>query len=94
MHATPSRRFVVPEFKLIPEELPSSGRGGKGAVYNEMIEQFLKMKNPCTRVQYDRKPATIYQQLRNAVRNNDRFSVVKICRRRQNVYICLKDSIK
>jgi hypothetical protein len=77
----------MPEYKLIPEQLPTAGRRGGASVYVDMVEQFLKMSKPSVRVQYDRKPSTIYVQLKRVVRSDPRYAGVKVSQRDKNVYL-------
>jgi hypothetical protein len=75
------------DFKLVPEEVPAAGRRGRGSVYSDMVEQFLKMKTGSVRVQYDRKPATVYISLKRAVRSDPRFAGIKVSQRGKDVYL-------
>lgn len=75
------------DFKLVPEELPPAGRRGKASVYTDMVEQFLKLKTGSARVQYDRKPATVYISLKRAVRSDPRYAAIKVSQRGKEVYL-------
>jgi hypothetical protein len=81
----------MPEYKLIPEALPSAGRRGSNSAYVDMVEQFLKMNKPSVRVQYDRKPTTIYVQLKRVVRGDERYAGVQVSQREKNVYLVRKE---
>ncbi len=75
------------EFKLVPAEVPPAGRRGGSSVYTEMVEQFLAQKAPSVRVQYDRKPATVYIALKRVVRSDPRFAAVRVSQRGNDVYL-------
>jgi hypothetical protein len=75
------------EFKLIPADVPPAGRRGRASVYTEMVEQFLAQKTASVRVQYDRKPATVYISLKRVVRSDPRFAAVKVSQRGKDVYL-------
>jgi len=79
------------EYKLIPEQLPTAGRRGGASVYVDMIEQFLKMNKPSVRVQYERKPMTIYVALKRVVRSDPRYASVEVSQRVKNVYLVRKE---
>jgi len=74
-------------YKLVPEAVPPAGRRGGSSVYTEMIDQFLAIKDSSVRVQYDRKPSTVYISLKRAVRNDPRYAAIKVSQRGENVYL-------
>ncbi len=74
-------------YKLMPEAVPPAGRRGGSSVYAEILDQFLAMKDASVRVEYDRKPSTVYISLKRAVKSDPRYAAIKVSQRGENVYL-------
>lgn len=75
------------EYKLVPEDIPPAGRRSASSAYTEMLDRFLSMKDASVRIEYDRKPSTIYISLKRAVKNDARYEGIKVSQRGQSVYL-------
>jgi hypothetical protein len=72
-------------YRLIPEEIPAIS---KATVYNDVMEDFLKRKDPAARVEMaKKKPSTIHQGLLKAKRLNPAFASVSVVRRGDSIYL-------
>ena len=77
----------MPKYKLIPEPVPPAGRRGASSTYCDMIDQFLEMNDASVRVEYDRKPATVYVSLKRTARSDAKYDGIKVSQRGENVYL-------
>jgi hypothetical protein len=78
------------DFKLIPAALPARVGGGRPAVYLQMLADFATMKEKSVRVDYGRKPDTVYNGLAAALRKHPEFKGVSVTRRGNEVYLVSK----
>jgi hypothetical protein len=58
------------DYKLVPAPVPGRRGGGRPAIYLQMLSDFAPMKEASVRIDYDRKPDTIYNGLAAALRKN------------------------
>jgi hypothetical protein len=75
------------DYKLMPAPVPSRAGGGRPAVYLQMLSDFAAMKEASVRVDYQRKPDTIYNGLATALRKHPEFKGVAVVRRSNEVYL-------
>ena len=75
------------DFTLTPASVPARRGGGRPAVYARMLTDFAAMKEASVRVDYDRKPDTIYNGLTTALRKNPSIKGVSVTRRGDEVYL-------
>ena len=75
------------DFTLVPEPVPPAGRRSAISVYTDILDSFLKTKDESVRVEYDRKPGTIYISLKRAVKSDAKYDGIKVSRRGDNVYL-------
>lgn len=77
----------MPEYKLVPESLPPAGRRAAASAYTDMLDQFLKMNDESARVEYDRKPSTVYISLKRAARSDAKYDGIRVSQRGEHVYL-------
>ena len=77
----------MPEYNLVPEDVPPARRRMGSSIYIDMVEDFLSLKEASVRVEYDRKPATVYISLKRAVRGNPKYKDIKVSQRGGEVYL-------
>jgi hypothetical protein len=75
------------DYKLTPAPVPARVGGGRPAIYLWMLTDFAAMKEASVRVDYDRKPDTIYNGLKTAVRTHPEFNEIVVTRRGREVYL-------
>ena len=75
------------EYKLTPTSVPARAGGGRPAVYLQMLADFGAMKEASVRVDYGRKPDTIYNGLAAALRKHPEFKGISVTRRGNEVYL-------
>jgi hypothetical protein len=75
------------DFKLTPAPVPARAGGGRPAVYLQMLADFAAMKETSVRIDYGRKPDTIYNGLATAVRKHPEFKGILVTRRGDEVYL-------
>ena len=77
------------KYELIPEAVPPAGRRAASSVYTEMLDAFLALKDESVRVQYDRKPATVYISLKRAVKADPKYDRIKVSQRGGHIYLIM-----
>ncbi len=77
----------MPDYTLVPTPLPPAGRRGASSVYRDIVEDFIGMQNQSVRVEYDRKPATVYISLKRVVRSDPRYASIKVSVRGDQVFL-------
>ena len=75
------------DYKLTPSAVPSRAGGGRPAVYLQILSDFAAMKEASVRVEYQRKPDTIYNGLATALRKHPEFKNIAVVRRADEVYL-------
>ena len=75
------------DYKLTPAPVPSRAGGGRPAIYLQMLTDFAAMKEASVRVDYQRKPDTIYNGLATALRKHPEFKGMVVTRRGDEVYL-------
>ena len=75
------------EYNLVPEDVPPARRRAGSSIYIDMLEDFLTLKESSARVEYDRKPASVYISLKRAIRSNPKYKGVKVSLRGEAVYL-------
>lgn len=75
------------EFNLVPEEVPAARRRAGSSIYIDMLENFAQLKGKSVRVEYDRKPASVYISLKRAIRSNPKYKGIKVSLRGDAVYL-------
>jgi hypothetical protein len=77
-------------FKLTPATVPTRGGGGRPAIYLQMLTDFAAMKENSVRVDYERKPDTIYNGLSAALRKHPDLKAAAVTRRGNEIYLIRK----
>jgi len=75
------------KYELIPEPVPPPGRGTAGQVYTSMLDDFLAMKDESVRVEFNRKPNTIYISLKRAAKSDAKYDGIKVSKRGDHIYL-------
>ena len=75
------------KYQLVPEPVPPAGRRAASSVYTEMLDAFLALKDESVRVEYDRKPSTVYISLKRAVKADPRYDGIKVSQRGDHIYL-------
>ena len=75
------------DFKLVPAAVPARRGGGRPAIYLQMLSDFAAMQEASVRIDYERKPDTIYNGLAAARRKNPSITGVSVTRRGDDVYL-------
>jgi hypothetical protein len=75
------------DYKLTPAAVPSRAGGGRPAVYLQIVSDFSAMKETSVRVEYPRKPDTIYNGLSTTLRKHPEFKGIAVTRRGDDVYL-------
>jgi hypothetical protein len=75
------------EYKLVPAPVPARRGGGRPAIYLQMLSDFAGLKEASVRIDYGRKPDTIYNGLAAALRKNPSIKGVSVTRRGDGVYL-------
>jgi hypothetical protein len=78
------------DFKLTPAPVPKRVAGGRPVVYLQMLSDFAAMQETSVRVDYGRKPDTIYNGLATALRKHPEFTGVSVTRRGNEVFLVRK----
>jgi hypothetical protein len=78
------------EYKLTPTTVPSRAGGGRPAVYLDILNDFAAMKEASVKVDYARKPDTIYNGLATALRKHPELKGIKVTRRGDGVFLTRK----
>jgi hypothetical protein len=74
------------EFRLIEESVSKRAGRSKSVVYSRILSEFVSSTMTSVRVEIDKKPATIYQQLLKTIKEQGTQGV-KIVRRGEKVYL-------
>ena len=77
----------MPDYKLTPAPVPSRAGGGRPAVYLQMLTDFAALKEASVRIDYHRKPDTVYNGLATALRKHPEFKGIAVVRRANEVYL-------
>jgi hypothetical protein len=75
------------EFNLVPEDLPPARRRAGSSIYTDMLENFVEMREKSVRVEYERKPATVYISLKRAIRTNPKYKSLRVSLRGDAVFL-------
>jgi len=75
------------KYELVPEEVPPAGRRAASSVYADMLDSFLGLKDESVRVEYDRKPATVYISLKRAAKADPKYDGIKVSQRGDHIYL-------
>jgi hypothetical protein len=75
------------DFKLTPAPIPARAGGGRPAVYLQMLADFAALKEASVRVDYGRKPDTIYNGLATALRKHPEYKGITVTRRGADVFL-------
>ncbi len=75
------------DYKLTPAPVPSRAGGGRPAIYLQMLTDFAAMKKASVRIDYERRPDTIYNGLATALRKHPEFKGMVVTRRGDEVYL-------
>lgn len=75
------------DYTLTPAPVPSRAGGGRPAVYLKILSDFAAMKEASVRVDYERKPDTIYNGLSTALRKHPELKGIVVTRRGDEVYL-------
>ena len=75
------------DYKLTPAPVPSRAGGGRPAIYLQILSDFTAMKEASVRIDYERKPDTIYNGLSAALRKHPEFKGIVVTRRGDGVYL-------
>jgi hypothetical protein len=78
------------DYKLVPAPVPARRGGGRPAIYVQMLSDFAALKESSVRIDYERKPDTIYNGLAAALRKNPSIKGVSVTRRGDGVYLVHK----
>lgn len=80
-------RHTMLDYQLIDEDVPAIAKKS-GGTYKSIVQDFAERESVSSRIQYDRKPATLYISLKNAIKSNVAFKGIKVSRRGNNIYLC------
>ena len=75
------------DYSLTPAPVPARAGGGRPAIYLQMLTDFAAMKEASVRIDYERKPDTIYNGLATALRKHPEFKGMVVTRRGDEVYL-------
>lgn len=75
------------DYRLTPAPVPARVGGGRPAVYLQMLSDFADMKESSVRIDYGRKPDTIYNGLATALRKHPEFKGITVTRRGAEVFL-------
>jgi hypothetical protein len=75
------------DYKLTPAPVPSRAGGGRPAIYLQILTDFAAMKEASVRIDYPRKPDTIYNGLATSLRKHPEFKGIAVTRRGNEVYL-------
>ena len=75
------------DYSLTPAPVPARAGGGRPAIYLQMLTDFAAMKEASVRVEYGRKPDTIYNGLATALRKHPELKGIVVTRRGDEVYL-------
>jgi hypothetical protein len=78
------------DFRFIPEPIPPRGGGGRPTIYLQMLTEFVQTGEQSVRIEYKRKPDTIYNGLASALRKHPEVKGVAVVRRGGEVYLARK----
>ena len=75
------------DYSLTPAPVPARAGGGRPAIYLQMLTDFAAMKEASVRVEYGRKPDTIYNGLATALRKHPEYKGITVTRRGADVFL-------
>lgn len=78
---------MTADFKLTPTSVPPRAAGRRPAAYLQMLTDFTAMGAPSARVDYGRKPDTIYNGLATALRKHPEIKGVSVTRRGNEIFL-------
>jgi hypothetical protein len=68
-------------------EIPRALKGGKRGIYKEIVEKFLKSRMKYALIKSDRKPITIINGIRGAIKKLKVEGKVRVVQREGKVYL-------
>jgi hypothetical protein len=82
--------MTMKDYSLTPAPVPTRAGGGRPAIYLQMLTDFAGMKETSVRIDYGRKPDTIYNGLATALRKHPELKGIAVMRRADNVFLTRK----